>query len=81
MLNCDINSLNYESYSGKLIDLSSKCAVFAQTEIVNLIAENVAEDTIIFSVLKQITAQALQLLRKIKCAILPIISYTSSAKY
>ena len=44
--------------------LSSVCAVFAQTEIVQLLAENVSEDEIICAVLYQIFTQSKALLTK-----------------
>lgn len=46
------------------ISLSSVCAVFAQSEIVKLVSENVDEDLIISSVVKQILNQAKALLGK-----------------
>lgn len=48
------------------ISISSKCAVFAQSEIVELIAANVPEDDIINAVLKQIFIQAKSLLGKVR---------------
>lgn len=69
--------------------LSSVCAVFAQSEITELIANNVSEDEIICSVLWHILMQARALLGKVRCdelllsggltAIPGIDSYASSA--
>lgn len=46
-------------------NLSSVCAVFAQSEIVELIADNIDEDEIISAVVKQILIQAKKLLLKV----------------
>lgn len=54
---------------GRLPDLrlSSTCAVFAQSEIVEKIAEGVPEDAIVRAVLVQILTQAKTLLNKMDC--------------
>ncbi len=50
----------------KAISLSSICAVFAQSEIVELIADNKSEDEIVQAVIEQILLKAKPLLQKIK---------------
>ena len=46
--------------------LSSACAVFAQSEIVELIAKNTEADDIIEAVLKHIFVQAKKILNKVR---------------
>ena len=48
--------------------LSSVCAVFAQSEIINLIANNVSEQQILCAVIRQIFIQAKKLFAKIRCS-------------
>lgn len=49
------------------ISLSSVCAVFAQTEIVELVARDVSEEEIIRAVIWQILTQSSALLKKVEC--------------
>lgn len=49
------------------VNLSSVCAVFAQSEIVELISNNEDENIIISAVIKQIFQQAKKLFSKINC--------------
>ncbi len=55
-----------DSDPGKGISLSSVCAVFAQSEIVELIAKNYAEQEIINAVVRQILMKARALLVKLE---------------
>ncbi len=48
------------------VTLASVCAVFAQSEIVRLLADNVAPDEIVYAVICHILAQAKVLLSKVK---------------
>jgi predicted CoA-substrate-specific enzyme activase len=62
------------------IELSSVCAVFAQSEIVSLLADNVPEDLIIRACLRQILVQAKGLLEKVECDKLLLSGGLSSVK-
>lgn len=67
LLNMDLESIILVPLSDLDINLSSVCAVFAQSEIVELIADNVDKDKIVSAVIRQILIQAKQLLSKISC--------------
>lgn len=54
-------------YEEMKIRLSSTCAVFAQSEIVRLLADNVSADEILSAVVFQILVQTKNLLRKVNC--------------
>jgi predicted CoA-substrate-specific enzyme activase len=62
------------------IELSSVCAVFAQSEIVSLLADNVPEELIIRACLRQILVQARGLLEKVECDKLLLSGGLSSVK-
>ena len=66
MLNWPFQDIQLIPYERMDIKLSSVCAVFAQSEIVELIAENVNEQTIISAVVFQILTQAKPLVGKVK---------------
>ena len=66
LLNKDFDKICLDENKKKDIKLSSVCAVFAQSEIVELIAANVEPDEIIQAVIKQIFIQAKKLLGKIR---------------
>lgn len=65
MLNMDYESLDVSQLKKPSVPLSSVCAVFAQSEIVNRIAENVPPGEILQGVLWQILTQAKALLGKV----------------
>lgn len=67
LLNVDILELTPINPNKIEINLSSVCAVFAQSEIVELISNNVDERVIVSAVLKHIFLQAKKLLSKIEC--------------
>ena len=54
-------------YKKDMVGLSSVCAVFAQSEIVALLAENVMPTDIINSVVRHVLIQARTLLEKTDC--------------
>jgi predicted CoA-substrate-specific enzyme activase len=54
-------------YNQMTIKLSSTCSVFAQSEIVEFIADNVDKDMIFSAVVFQILTQAKKLLSKVNC--------------
>lgn len=66
LLGIDALSLNLAPAKEPEIKLSSVCAVFAQSEIVELLAENVSGEVIVRSVLWQILTKAKVLLDKIE---------------
>lgn len=66
MLDTDFHAINLSTEHGSGITLSSVCAVFAQTEIVDLVSKNVPTEDIVQAVIKQIFIQAKNLLRKVK---------------
>lgn len=65
LLDIEFESIDLTDVEQPTINLSSKCAVFAQTEIVELIANNVDVNQILYSVIWQILVQAKSLLRKV----------------
>lgn len=65
MLSVPLNEICLELENS--IKLSSVCAVFAQSEIVELISNNYKEQEIISAVVVQIFQQAQKLLTKVKC--------------
>ena len=65
LLNMEDKNISLNSGKSEL-KLSSVCAVFAQSEIVELIANNVQEDKIINAVMYQILVKAKPLLAKIQ---------------
>lgn len=66
MLGVDFKSIDLTNYTDAKISLSSVCAVFAQSEIVELIAQNVTADEIITAVIRQLFIQAKSLLGKVR---------------
>ena len=64
LLHGNYNDVHLGGGKTPLRSLSSVCAVFAQSEIVQLLAENVPEDEILYAVLCQIFTQAKALLTK-----------------
>lgn len=67
MLNCEFKNINLIGIQKPEIKLSSVCAIFAQTEIVEMIAKNVPREMIIYAAIWQILIQAKQLLKKVDC--------------
>lgn len=67
MLDKNIENIKLIPIQNVNIKLSSVCVVFAQSEIVKLIADNVDVNVIVSAVIKQILTQAKQLLTKIPC--------------
>lgn len=67
LLNVDFSEFTPIKLDELEINLSSVCAVFAQSEIVELISNNVDERVIVSAVLKHIFLQAKKLLSKIEC--------------
>ncbi|MCM1193019.1 MAG: acyl-CoA dehydratase activase [Butyrivibrio sp.] len=67
LLEMDFDSLDMEGLREPEKKLSSVCAVFAQTEIVGLIAEGIPERDIIWGVIWQILVQAKKLTGKTAC--------------
>ena len=67
LLQSDFRNLDFTKVTenDKQVNLASVCAVFAQTEIVKLIAANYAEAEIIHAVIRHILTQAKPLLRKV----------------
>jgi len=66
MLNANFDTVALEKTGNGIIHLSSTCAVFAQSEIVELIAGNVGEKEIIEAVVRQIFMKAKMLLKKME---------------
>ena len=66
MLGVDFKSIDLTNVIDTKINLSSVCAVFAQSEIVELIAQNVSVDEIIEAVIRQLFIQAKSLLGKVR---------------
>lgn len=66
MLNISFDKIDLTGTAKPEIDLSSVCAVFAQTEIVELIAKNTDENAILQAVIWQILVQSRRLLCKVK---------------
>ena len=67
LLNVDISEFTPIKPNKLEINLSSVCAVFAQSEIVELVSNNVDERVILSAVLKHIFLQAKKLLSKTEC--------------
>lgn len=67
MLQMRFDEINLDLYHGNDIHLSSVCAVFAQSEIVELISNGVSSTDIIYAVIRQILIQARILLGKADC--------------
>lgn len=76
----DIVAVDKCSSEKNEIELSSVCAVFAQSEIVRLLADNVPEDMIIRACLRQILVQAKGLLDKVECEKILLSGGLSSVK-
>ena len=66
MIGIDFKTIDLTRVIDKRISLSSTCAVFAQSEIVGLIADNRTEEEILVSVMSQILIKAKPLLGKIQ---------------
>lgn len=66
LLDMDFSDIGHIEISHDDPSLSSTCAVFAQSEIVELIADNIEPDAIIRAVITQILMKAKALLRKVK---------------
>lgn len=64
MMDMDYEALNVSNISKPAVQLSSVCAVFAQSEIISLAADNVPPEIIVQGVLWQILLQAKKLLSK-----------------
>lgn len=60
----DISLVPYEKVDVKL---DSTCAVFAQSEIIGLVADNVSDNMILSAVVCQIFSQARKLISKVNC--------------
>lgn len=67
LLQMDFKDIDLSDYCESDIHLSSVCAIFAQSEVVELIAEGVSGMAIVHAVLKQIMTQAKTLLTKVNC--------------
>lgn len=65
LLEKDFSEIDLTGASEPEFRLSSVCAVFAQSEIVELLADNVSEELIVRAVLRQILTKAKVLLNKI----------------
>lgn len=65
MLGMDFHAIDLSVDCRTEIMLSSVCAVFAQTEIVDLVSRNIPTEEIVQAVIKQILIQAKNLLRKV----------------
>ena len=66
MLEMDFRKIDLSHVRNTRITLSSVCAVFAQSEIVDLVSRNVLAEDIIQAVITQILVQSKSLLRKVK---------------
>jgi len=66
MLGVSFDAVAVEETKDNAIHLSSTCAVFAQSEIVELIADNVNEREIVRAVVRQILVKAKPLLKKVE---------------
>ncbi len=64
----DFDDIKLVPYNLLEIKLSSTCAVFAQSEIVEMIADNVDTDVIVSAVMYHILNQAKKLITKIDCS-------------
>ena len=67
MLNVRFSDVSLDAQAPAPLRLSSVCAVFAQSEIVSLIADGKTEREIIEAVIVQILTQAKALLGKVRC--------------
>lgn len=67
LIEIPFDSLNIEGLKEPDKKLSSVCAVFAQTEIISLIAAGISERDIIWKVIWQILIQAKKLIEKVPC--------------
>lgn len=65
LLGVDFGCLNLSNRNTTDIRLSSNCAVFAQSEIVELIARNIGETDIVLAVVEHIMVKAKALLAKV----------------
>ena len=72
LLDMDFDALDLTGRSQPALRLSSVCAVFAQTEIVELIAAGADEREIVHAVIAQILTQARALLGKTDCKTLAL---------
>ena len=66
MLEKDFSEIDLTGIDTTPLKLSSVCAVFASSEIVTLLADNVDEDDIVRGVIWHILIQAKLLLKKVK---------------
>lgn len=67
MFDKTFENISLVPYKQMGIRLSSTCAVFAQSEIVELVADNINENMIFSAVVFQIFTQAKKLLTKVRC--------------
>lgn len=67
LLQMNFEDIDLSAENQPKIQLSSVCAVFAQSEIVELIADGIPNMTIVYAVLRQILVQAKALLGKVDC--------------
>ena len=68
MLRTDFAAIDLREAAERELRLSSVCAVFAQSEIVELLANGAEGGDIVRAVLRQIFTQARALLRKVDCS-------------
>lgn len=64
-LNRDFSDIRLSAETEEIPKLSATCAVFAQSEIVELVADNRTEDEILLAVIGQILTKAEELLSKV----------------
>jgi len=67
MLEKNLDDIVLVPFEDMNIRLSSRCAVFAQSEIVKLVADNVTADEILSAVVFQILVQTKNILGKVNC--------------
>lgn len=68
LLEIDLESIDLTNANKPSVMLSSVCAVFAQSEIVRLIAENVSSEEIVRATIWQILVQSKSLLSKVSAS-------------
>lgn len=67
LLEMDFDKISLTHAPKPCVQLSSVCAVFAQSEIIELLADNVEAEQIIHAVIWQILTQAKKLVGKLNC--------------